>query len=35
LPHGGDWMLKALFVMIVVSNEFAARIVRTFQRRPA
>jgi len=28
-------MLKALFVMIVLSNEYAARLVQRFQRRIA
>ena len=28
-------MLKALFVMIVLSNEYAARLVQRFQRRTA
>jgi len=28
-------MLKALFVMIVLSNEYAARLVQRFRRRTA
>jgi hypothetical protein len=31
----GGSMLKALFVMIVLSNEHAARFVQRFQRRAA
>jgi hypothetical protein len=29
---GGGWMIKALFTMILLSNEYAARLVERFQR---
>src|SRR5262245_43701272 len=29
---GGGWMIKALFTMILLSNEHAARLVERFQR---
>jgi hypothetical protein len=34
LPRGGGGMLKALFVMIVLSNDVAARLVERFRRLP-
>jgi hypothetical protein len=32
---GGGIMFKALFMMIVVSNDYAARLVQRFSRRTA
>lgn len=35
LCTGGVIMFKALFMMIVVSNDYAARLVQRFSRRTA